>query len=103
MLDRMMYLTESPPVPTIALTHADLDVAVLDVAVLDVNGLDEIQRELLDRMAAGQSVLAAARAIYVSRRTAWRRLAAVRARFGVSTNREALRVYRAMRSYALAA
>jgi hypothetical protein len=92
MLDRMMNLTESPSIPTIALTHADLDL-----------GLDEIQSELLDRMAAGQSVLAAARATYVSRRTAWRRLAAVRAHFGVSTNREALRVYRAVRSHTLAA
>jgi hypothetical protein len=59
--------------------------------------LDPIQRDLLERVAAGQSVLGAARSIYVSRRTAWRRLAEARALFGVATNGEAIVLYQRLR------
>jgi DNA-binding CsgD family transcriptional regulator len=52
--------------------------------------LDEIQRELLRLRADGMTVAAAARTVHVSRRTAWRRLAAARVVLGVDRNAAAV-------------
>ena len=52
--------------------------------------LDEQQRRLLNLLAEGFSVAAAARRLYLSRRTADRRLAAARAALGVRSNAEAV-------------
>jgi hypothetical protein len=52
--------------------------------------LDEEQRRLLDLLADGFSVTAASRRVYLSRRTADRRLAAARAALGVRSNAEAV-------------
>jgi DNA-binding CsgD family transcriptional regulator len=52
--------------------------------------LPDDARDLLERLAGGASVVEAARALGISRRTATRRLAAARAALGVSTNAEAL-------------
>ncbi|HZT93087.1 MAG TPA: LuxR C-terminal-related transcriptional regulator [Gaiellaceae bacterium] len=55
--------------------------------------LPDEARELLDRLADGATVVEAARALGISRRTATRRLAAVRAGLGVSTNAQAMSMY----------
>jgi DNA-binding CsgD family transcriptional regulator len=52
--------------------------------------LDEEQRRLLNLLAEGFSVTAASRRLYLSRRTADRRLAAARAALGVRSNAEAV-------------
>jgi DNA-binding CsgD family transcriptional regulator len=52
--------------------------------------LDEEQRRLLDLLAEGFSVAAASRRVYLSRRTADRRLASARAVLGVRSNAEAV-------------
>lgn len=51
------------------------------------------QRALLDRLAAGDTIAAAAAAEYLSLRTANRRIAEARAMFGVRTTREAVLAY----------
>jgi len=51
------------------------------------------QRALLDRLAAGDTIAAAAAAEYLSLRTANRRIAEARAVFGVRTTREAVLAY----------
>jgi hypothetical protein len=51
------------------------------------------QRALLDRLAAGDTIAAAAAAEYLSLRTANRRIAEARALFGVRTTREAVLAY----------
>ncbi|MEV6490559.1 LuxR family transcriptional regulator, partial [Actinoplanes sp. NPDC051633] len=51
------------------------------------------QRALLDRLAAGDTIAAAAAAEYLSLRTANRRIAEARAIFGVRTTREAVLAY----------
>lgn len=51
------------------------------------------QRALLDRLANGQTIAAAAAAEYLSLRTANRRIAEARALFGVRTTREAVLAY----------
>ncbi|MDT5033985.1 MAG: hypothetical protein QOC94_4156 [Actinoplanes sp.] len=51
------------------------------------------QRALLDRLAAGDTIAAAAAAEFLSLRTANRRIAEARARFGVRTTREAVLAY----------
>lgn len=51
------------------------------------------QRALLDRLAAGETIAAAAAAEFLSLRTANRRIAQARALFGVGTTREAVSVY----------
>lgn len=51
------------------------------------------QRALLDRLADGETIAAAAAAEFLSLRTANRRIAQARALFGVSTTREAVSVY----------
>ncbi|GAB1691774.1 LuxR family transcriptional regulator [Krasilnikovia sp. M28-CT-15] len=51
------------------------------------------QRALLDRLAAGETIAAAAAAEYLSLRTANRRIAEARALFGVRTTREAVLAY----------
>jgi DNA-binding NarL/FixJ family response regulator len=55
------------------------------------DGLSPIQRSLLDALARGDTVTAAAQDLHVSRRTANRLLADGRARLGVETNAEAIR------------
>ena len=57
--------------------------------------LDPEQRRLLELLAEGLSVAAAARRLYVSRRTADRRLASARALLGVRSNAEAVVLARA--------
>ena len=51
------------------------------------------QRALLDRLADGATIAAAAEAEFVSLRTANRRIAKARALFGVRTTREAVLAY----------
>jgi hypothetical protein len=51
------------------------------------------QRALLDRLAAGDTIAAAAAAEFLSLRTANRRIAEARALFGVRTTREAVLAY----------
>jgi DNA-binding NarL/FixJ family response regulator len=51
------------------------------------------QRALLDRLATGDTIAAAAAAEYLSLRTANRRIAEARALFGVRTTREAVLAY----------
>ncbi|WP_100444366.1 LuxR family transcriptional regulator [Glycomyces xiaoerkulensis] len=55
--------------------------------------LDPEQRALLNRLAAGSTIAAAAEAEFVSLRTANRRIAAARATLGVKTTREAVMIY----------
>jgi hypothetical protein len=63
------------------------------------NGADTVadlvpeQRALLDRLAAGDTIAAAAAAEFLSLRTANRRIAEARALFGVRTTREAVLAY----------
>jgi hypothetical protein len=61
-----------------------------DVAAAD---LVPEQRALLDRLAAGDTIAAAAAAEFLSLRTANRRIAEARAVFGVRTTREAVLAY----------
>jgi hypothetical protein len=51
------------------------------------------QRALLERLAAGQTIAAAAAAEYLSLRTANRRIAAARLALGVATTRDAVSAY----------
>jgi DNA-binding NarL/FixJ family response regulator len=60
--------------------------------------LDAQQLELLEQLARGASVAAAARSLFVSRRTAARRLAAARAALGVRSNAEAVLAVRSASS-----
>ncbi len=55
--------------------------------------LTDEQRALLDRLAAGESIVAAAEAEFLSLRTANRRIAQARAALGVRTTREAVLAY----------
>ncbi|GAB3658804.1 LuxR family transcriptional regulator [Glycomyces tarimensis] len=55
--------------------------------------LDPEQRALLNRLAAGSTIAAAAEAEFVSLRTANRRIAAARSTLGVKTTREAVMIY----------
>lgn len=55
--------------------------------------LDHEQRSLLNRLAAGSTIAAAAEAEFVSLRTANRRIAAARNVLGVKTTREAVMIY----------
>jgi DNA-binding CsgD family transcriptional regulator len=55
-----------------------------------VAGLTPQQRELLDLLAGGASIAEAARRLYLSLRTANRRIAAARDALGVATTREAV-------------
>jgi DNA-binding NarL/FixJ family response regulator len=55
--------------------------------------LADEQRALLERLAAGHTIAAAAAAEFLSLRTANRRIAEARAQFGVSTTREAVLAY----------
>lgn len=55
--------------------------------------LDLEQRALLNRLAAGSTIAAAAEAEFVSLRTANRRIAAARSSLGVKTTREAVMIY----------
>lgn len=57
------------------------------------------QRALLERLATGDTVAAAAASEFMSLRTANRRIAAVRTLFGVSTTREAVRTYLRLRGH----
>jgi hypothetical protein len=55
------------------------------------------QRALLERLAEGETIAAAAAAEFMSLRTANRRMAEVRELFGAATSREALSTYRTLR------
>ncbi|MQA25305.1 MAG: LuxR family transcriptional regulator [Micromonosporaceae bacterium] len=55
--------------------------------------LNDEQRALLDRLAAGETIAAAATAEFLSLRTANRRIAQARAALGVRTTREAVLAY----------
>lgn len=75
----------APPVhPAAPATAGDTAPAVALVAE---------QRALLDRLAAGDTIAAAAAAEFLSLRTANRRIAEARALFGVRTTREAVLAY----------
>ncbi len=64
-----------------------------DTAAADPTDLADEQRALLDRLAAGDTIAAAAAAEFLSLRTANRRIAEARALFGVRTTREAVLAY----------
>jgi hypothetical protein len=64
-----------------------------DTGVEAVADLVPEQRALLDRLAAGDTIAAAAAAEFLSLRTANRRIAEARALFGVRTTREAVLAY----------
>ena len=70
--------------------HAEVADAVADLV--------PEQRALLDRLAAGDTIAAAAAAEFLSLRTANRRIAEARALFGVRTTREAVLAYLRQRS-----
>lgn len=70
--------------------HGAAEPAAGDNAVAD---LVPEQRALLDRLAAGDTIAAAAAAEFLSLRTANRRIAEARALFGVRTTREAVLAY----------
>jgi len=57
---------------------------------IHLSDIDEEQRRLLDLLAKGLSVTAASRRLFLSRRTADRRLARARAMLGVRSNAEAI-------------
>ncbi len=57
------------------------------------------QSALLDRLAAGDTIAAAAAAEFLSLRTANRRIAEARAQFGVRTTREAVLAYLRQRQH----
>ncbi|HEX5495521.1 MAG TPA: hypothetical protein VFX70_13210 [Mycobacteriales bacterium] len=67
--------------------------AVRPPAVTDGLSLSDEQRALLDLLAEGHSIAQAARRLYLSLRTANRRVAEARATLGVSTTREAVLAY----------
>lgn len=57
------------------------------------------QLALLDRLATGETVAAAAAGEFMSLRTANRRIAAVRKMLGVATTRDAVQAYLRLRGY----
>lgn len=61
-------------------------------------GLTDEQRALLDLLAEGHSIAQAARRMFLSLRTANRRVAEARAALGVATTREAVLAYKRMRN-----
>lgn len=75
------------------------DLSRLGPVLRGIDGSDQIanlipeQRALLDRLAAGDTIAAAAAAEFLSLRTANRRIAEARALFGVRTTREAVLAY----------
>jgi DNA-binding NarL/FixJ family response regulator len=71
-------------------TDPDDAAAAADGGGLPIN--DE-QRALLDRLAAGETIAAAAEAEFLSLRTANRRIAEARKALGVRTTREAVLAY----------
>ncbi|WP_305783337.1 LuxR family transcriptional regulator [Symbioplanes lichenis] len=76
--------TTAPPAPPATPLH-DGDTPVVPLVAE--------QRALLDRLAAGDTIAAAAAAEFLSLRTANRRIAEARALFGVRTTREAVLAY----------
>ncbi|WP_246157528.1 hypothetical protein [Catellatospora sichuanensis] len=59
--------------------------------------LSPVQRALLDRLADGATIAAAAAAEYLSLRTANRRIADLRQELGLATTRELVAAYRSQR------
>jgi hypothetical protein len=59
-----------------------------------VHRLSSMEKALLDRLAAGSTISAAATAEFLSLRTANRRIAELRRRAGVNTTRELVGMYR---------
>jgi hypothetical protein len=76
--------------PVIRDPDADPEDAAGDDGGLPIN---EEQRALLDRLAAGETIAAAAEAEFLSLRTANRRIAEARKALGVRTTREAVLAY----------
>jgi hypothetical protein len=60
--------------------------------------LSPVQRALLDRLADGATIAAAAAAEYLSLRTANRRIADLRQELGLATTRELVAAYRSRRT-----
>ena len=72
-----------------------LEVAVAAEEPTDwVSRLSPMEKALLERLAAGSTIAAAATAEYLSLRTANRRIAELRRRAGVGTTRELVGAYR---------
>lgn len=59
-----------------------------------VSRLSPMEKALLERLASGSTISAAATAEFLSLRTANRRIAELRQRAGVSTTRELVGIYR---------
>ncbi len=62
-----------------------------------VRRLSPMEKALLERLASGSTISAAATAEFLSLRTANRRIADLRRRAGVSTTRELVGIYRSQR------
>jgi hypothetical protein len=62
-----------------------------------VRRLSSMEKALLERLAAGSTISAAATAEFLSLRTANRRIAELRRRAGVATTRELVGIYRSNR------
>lgn len=73
--------------------HHDPDSPLEDPATNPIARLVPEQRALLERLANGETIAAAAAAEYLSLRTANRRIAQARALLGVRTTREAVLAY----------
>ena len=74
-----------------------LDTPVTDLPPENLHGLTPEQRQILDLLADGASIAQAARQLYLSLRTANRRVAAARDALGVASTREAVLAYARLR------
>jgi DNA-binding NarL/FixJ family response regulator len=83
--------------PWAAMFLADL-ARLDDPAPAPAGPLTAEQRQILDLLAGGASIAQAARRLFVSLRTANRRVAAARAALGVTTTREAVLAYVRLRA-----
>ncbi len=96
-----LVIAVDPDAPWTADLRADLDrLAPPAVAAPDADPagpLNQEQREILDLLADGHSIAAAARLRYLSLRTANRRVAEAREALGVATTREAVVAYARLR------
>lgn len=70
--------------------EADLRRLEPESGVVEESLLSEEERALLEHLASGSTIAAAAKAEFVALRTANRRIAAARSKLGVSTTREAV-------------
>ena len=88
-----LVIAIDPAAPWAADLRADLD----RLAPEPIHPLSPEQRELLDLLAEGHSIAAAARLRFLSLRTANRRVAEAREALGVTTTREAVVAYARLR------